>query len=162
MSQPASAFGSAPEGLSASRMCRRRICNGEQAGRQDVAWLVHFSMYIQGPEKMLPLTPSPGGHRADHPVTHGKEQHLLGHPLDTRELRLSACLSSQAPVPPSLQTPRSRFIPGITLGGAGQKKAFNVKSGKPKDVNSPLKSRSHQSLRREDTQDEAGRSPAWS
>lgn len=157
VSQPASDFGSAPEGLAASQMCR--ICNGVQAGRQDAAQLVHFLMYIWAREKMLPLTLLPGGHRAYHPATRERaaqgRQHLIGHPSDTRELGLSPCLSSQAPVPAPLQMPCSRFIPGITSGR--KKKTFNVKPRKPKDVNVPLNSRSHQSLHREDTRDEIGR-----
>lgn len=39
-------------------------CNGERAGRQVIAGLVHMLMYIWAREKMLPLKLLPDGHRA--------------------------------------------------------------------------------------------------
>lgn len=56
-------------------------------------------------------------------------------PSDIRELGLSPCLLSQAPVPVSLHMPCSWCTPGTTAGG---KKALSVRPREPKDVNAPL------------------------
>lgn len=116
VSQPASDFGSAPEGLAASWMGRRRICNGEWAGRQDIAWLVHFLMYVWAREKMLPLTLLPGGHSTSSSDT-GKSgtgkaaphRTSIRHPR-ARAQPLLVFTSTMA------QMPCSRLIPGITSG----------------------------------------------
>lgn len=106
VSQPASDFGNALEGLAAPWMCRKRICNGEPAGKQTIAWLVHFLIYIWTREKNASSNALGWWPQSTSPATQARatqgRQPLIRDPSDTQELGLSPCLSSQAPVPVSL------------------------------------------------------------
>lgn len=115
-SQPASDFWSAPEGLEATQMCRRRICSGDQGE----GWTVlgfSTSWCVLGLERECFLQCCCPVATEQLIQQHGKSrmgrQHLIRHLGSSG----SAPPAVTAPVPVSLHMPCSWSISGITAGG---------------------------------------------